>query len=227
MINVKSREGKYYNAFNLIDGIGPISFKKLLSYFKSLEDAWQAPLAELSQAGLNKTVLEQIKYQRPKIDPDAQMEKLIQEKIEIISLQDKNYPKPLKEIYAPPGLLYLRGKLESNDQFSLAIVGTRKPSAYGRQTTSLIAAELAEAGLTIVSGLAKGIDTLAHQTALEADGRTIAVLGSGLDSKSIYPPVNRRLAEAISQNGAVISEFPLGTKPLAQHFPQRNRIIAG
>jgi len=133
----------------------------------------------------------------------------------------------LKEIYTPPALLYLRGKIEPRDEFSLGIVGTRKLSAYGQQATPFIAAELARAGLTIISGLAKGIDTLAHRAALSAGGRTIAVLGSGLNKTNIYPFSNRRLAEEISRKGAVISEFPLGTQPLAQHFPQRNRIISG
>jgi DNA processing protein len=220
-------EAKYFNAFNLIDGIGPIAFKKLLAYFKSLKTAWSAEIREFTQAGLTKSIIEQISQKRPKINPDWEMEKLIKEGVDLITLQDKNYPKLLKEIYTPPALLYVRGKLKSADQFSLGIVGTRKLSLYGRQITPLITADLAQAGLTIVSGLAKGIDTLAHQTTLKVNGRTIAVLGSGLDKKSIYPSINRRLAEEISQNGAVISEFPIGTEPLAQHFPQRNRIISG
>jgi DNA processing protein len=227
MPNVKSKQGKYFNAFNLIDGIGPITFKKLLAYFNSLESAWSAQLSEFSQAGLDKSVIEQIKIHRPKIDPDWEMERLAQEGIGLITIQDKNYPKLLKEIYAPPALLYIRGNFKPEDELSLGIVGTRKLSVYGRQITPLITADLAQAGLTIVSGLAKGIDTLAHQAALKVSGRTIAVLGSGLDRKSIYPFSNRRLAEEISQNGAVVSEFPIGTRPLAQHFPQRNRIIAG
>jgi DNA processing protein len=227
MTGFVKEEVKYFNAFNLIDGIGPIAFKKLLAYFKSLKTAWSAEVSEFTQVGLGKSVIEQIRKKRPKINPDWEMGKLIKEGIDLITIQDKNYPKLLKEIYTPPALLYIRGKFKATDQFSLGIVGTRKLSLYGRQITPLITADLAQAGLTIVSGLAKGIDTLAHQTTLETNGRTIAVLGSGLDRKSIYPFINRRLAEKISQNGAVISEFPLGTKPLPQHFPQRNRIISG
>ncbi len=218
-------ETKYYNAFNLIDGIGPIAFKKLLAYFDSLEESWSARLSELSQAGLEKSVIQQIREQRPLINPDKEMEKLAKEGIDLITSRDKNYPKLLKEIYTPPALLYIKGNLKPSDEFSLGIVGTRKLSLYGQQVTPFIASELARAGLTIISGLAKGIDTLAHRAALSAGGRTVAVLGSGLDK--IYPLGNRRLAEEISQKGAIISEFPLGTQPLAQHFPQRNRIISG
>ncbi len=220
-------ETKYFNAFNLIDGLGPIAFKKLLAHFNSLEEAWSIEINQFRQAGLENFVIEQIKKQRPQINPSEQMERLTKEGIDLITILDKNYPKLLKEIYSPPALLYIRGKLELNDEFSLAIVGTRKLSSYGQQITPLITSDLAGAGLTIISGLAKGIDTLAHQAALKANGRTIAVLGSGLDKKSIYPSINRHLAEEISQKGAVISEFPIGAEPLAQHFPQRNRIISG
>ena len=220
-------ETKYFNAFNLIEGLGPIAFKKLLAHFNSLEEAWSIEINQLRQAGLENSVIEQIKKQRPQINPSEQMERLTKEGIDLITILDKNYPKLLKEIYSPPALLYIRGKLELNDEFSLAIVGTRKLSSYGQQITPLITSDLAGAGLTIISGLAKGIDTLAHQAALKANGRTIAVLGSGLDKKSIYPSINRHLAEEISQKGAVISEFPIGAEPLAQHFPQRNRIISG
>jgi len=220
-------QAEYFNAFNLIDGIGPNSFKKLLAYFPSLSEAWSAENKQLKQAGLTDLLVERISKERRRIDPDKEMEKLDREGIKLVTVFDQTYPKLLKEIYNPPALLYLKGEFTSQDESGLAIVGTRKSSLYGRQITPLLAADLTQAGLTIISGLAKGIDTLAHQSALAVNGRTIAVLGSGLDRRSIYPFVNRRLAEEISQQGAVISEFPLGAKPLAQHFPQRNRIIAG
>lgn len=220
-------QAKYFNAFNLIEGIGPISFKKILSYFNSLKEAWAARTDRFIEAGLDKFVVGQIRKQRSYISPEQEMEKLAKEEIGLITLLDKNYPKLLKEIYAPPPLLYIRGSLKPSDELSLAVVGTRKPSSYGRQITPLITAELSQNGLTIVSGLAKGIDTLAHQAALKSGGRTIAVLGSAIDRKSIYPPVNRDLAEKVVQNGAVLSEFPIGTKPTAQNFPRRNRIISG
>jgi DNA processing protein len=224
---VKISQTKYFNAFNLIDGLGPIGFKKLLAYFPSLTEAWSAEISQFRQAGLAASVIEQIRTQRRSIDPDEEMGKLTREGIDLITIIDKNYPRLLKEIYNPPALLYLKGKFNPQDEFSLAVVGTRRSSLYGQQITPLITADLAQTGLTIVSGLAKGIDTLAHQAALAVNGRTIAVLGSGLDKKSIYPFINRRLAEEISQRGIIISEFPLGTQPLAQHFPQRNRIITG
>jgi len=227
MTNVNSNQKKYYNAFNLIEGFGPVSFKKLLTYFNSFEIAWQSQINEFIQVGLSTSLIEHIKKQRPKINPDWEMERLAKEKIDLITIQDKNYPKLLKEIYSPPALLYVKGTLKLEDKFALGIVGTRKLSAYGRQITPLITADLAQSGLTIVSGLAKGIDTLAHQAALQAKGRTIAVLGSGINKANIYPFVNQQLAEEISQNGAVISEFSIDTEPLPQHFPQRNRIISG
>ncbi len=225
MTKFVNAEAKYFNAFNLIEGLGPIAFKKLLTHFDSLAEAWSADLSQLGQTGLSQSLLDQIRKQRPRINPDWEMERLSKENINLITIQDKSYPKILKEIYGPPALLYVRGELQPADRTSLAVVGTRKLSAYGQQITPQITADLTQAGLTIVSGLAKGIDTLAHQTALKAGGRTIAVLGSGLNN--IYPAVNQRLAEEISHQGAVISEFPIDTEPLAQHFPQRNRIVSG
>jgi len=220
-------EKKFFNSFNLINGIGPIAFKKLLAYFGSLRNAWLAKAEDFIQAGLEPALIEQIKRKRNQINPDFEMEKLRKEKIGIITLADENYPELLKEIYSPPALIYFKGEIIPEDKQSIGIVGTRKLSVYGSQITPLITADLVEAGLTIVSGLAKGIDTLAHSAALKVGGRTIAVLGSGLDSRSVYPVENRNLAEEISQNGALISEFPFGAQPLAGHFPQRNRIISG
>jgi len=218
---------KYFNAFNLIGNIGPITFKKLLNYFNSLEIAWKSEINEFYKAGLNQSTIEQIKKQRPRINPDYEMERLEKEKIDIITIQDKSYPKLLKEIYAPPAILYIKGNFEPNDEFSLGIVGTRNFSDYGRHITPIITSELCKSNITIISGLAKGIDTIAHKTAIENNGRTIAVLGSGIDTNSIYPTINKYLAEKIIENGAVISEFPINTMPLPQNFPQRNRIVSG
>jgi len=223
---VKS-ESKYFNDFNLIGNIGPIAFKKLLNYFNSLNIAWESEINEFRKAGLNQFTVEQIRKQRPNINPDYEMERLEKEKIDLITIQDESYPKLLKEIYAPPAILYIRGSFKPSDKFSLGVVGTRKLSSYGQQITPKITSELSQSGLTIISGLAKGIDTIAHQAAIDNNGRTIAVLGSGIDSKSVYPAINKYLAEKITENGAVISEFPINTKPLAQNFPQRNRIVSG
>jgi len=218
---------KYFNAFNLIGNIGPITFKKLLNHFNSLDIAWKSEINEFYKAGLNQSTVEQIRSKRPKINPDYEMERLEKEKIDLITIQDESYPKLLKEIYTPPAILYIRGNFKPSDKFSLGVVGTRRLSNYGEQITPIITSELSKSGITIVSGLAKGIDTIAHKTAIENNGRTIAVLGSGIDTNSIYPTINKYLAEKIIENGAVISEFPINTKPLPQNFPQRNRIVSG
>jgi len=147
--------------------------------------------------------------------------------IKKISLQDKNYPAILKEIPDPPKELYIKGEIIPQDKIAIGIVGTRKHSQYGKQVTFDIAGKLARLGITIVSGLAKGIDTFAHQAALENNGRTIAVLGTSLDKKSFYPSSNYALSEKISKQGAVISEYPPGTRGTKFTFPQRNRTISG
>jgi DNA processing protein len=147
--------------------------------------------------------------------------------IEKITLEDNSYPKILKEIHDPPKTLYIRGSFSKQDKITIGVVGTRGYTSYGKRATEDIAGSLAEAGITIVSGLAKGIDTFAHKAALDRDGRTIAVLGSAIDSNSLYPACNRKLADKIAQNGAVISEYPSGIKSERWFFPQRNRIISG
>lgn len=149
------------------------------------------------------------------------------ENIQQININNANYPKILKEISDPPENLYMKGKFDEQDKISIAIVGTRNYTSYGKQITEMLAGDLAEAGITIISGLAKGIDTFAHKSALEKSGRTIAVLGSAIDNQRIYPACNRRLAEKISQNGAVISEQTPGTQSKPYFFAQRNRIISG
>lgn len=143
----------------------------------------------------------------------------------LLTLEDAGYPPALRTIPQPPPFLFVRGALASEDALAIAIVGSRRPSAYGLRMAQRLAADLAARGVTVVSGFARGIDTAAHRGALEASGRTVAVLGSGADV--IYPPENRRLVEAVTRQGAVVSEFPMGTPPLAQHFPRRNRVIAG
>lgn len=218
---------KYYNAFNLFPEIGVVRFRKLLNYFPDLEIAWQSGIGELLQAGLDKKLAEKIYAERKNINPDEEFEKLAKEKIEIIIPEDKSYPKILKEIYDPPMVLYIKGELKPEDDFSLAVVGTRRPTSYGAQVVADLTNQLSRAGLTIVSGLARGIDTIAHKTALQSGGRTIAVVGSGIDKQNIYPPSNRQLAEMIAEKGAVISEYPFGTQAMPYHFPARNRIISG
>ena len=217
---------KYWNAINLEPKIGPKRFKKLYNYFESMEQAWQASRSELHQAGLENKVITALQEKRHEISPEREMEKLAQEDIEIITIKDTKYPKLLAEIPDPPALLYFKGKIPIS-QLSIAVVGTRKFTPYGEQITPDIVSPLAARGTTIISGLARGIDTLAHRATLDAGGQTIAVLASGLDKKKIYPYANRQLAQEVANHGALISEYPLGTPPLRQHFPMRNRIISG
>jgi len=222
-----SLQAIFFHAFNLCGQIGPSGFKKLLTFFKSPEKAWSASLSQFQAAGLSAKLANRIVYHRENINLEQEQEKLAQQNIELVTIFDEDYPSLLKEIYDAPWLLYARGHLSSQDKFSLAVVGTRKVSLYGQQVTPWLTTPLAEAGLTIVSGLAIGVDTLAHQSALEAGGRTLAVVGCGLSDQVIYPRQNKDLATRIAQAGAVISEFPPQTSPQAQFFPMRNRLIAG
>lgn len=225
---MSSQNNIYVNAFNLIAGIGPQRFKKLAAYFPSWETAWQADTRELLNCGLEEKIAIEIVNRRNQIDPIGEYQKLIDQKINTLIVSQIAYPSLLKEIYDPPAIIYCRGQMPAADQIAIGIVGTRKPSAYGQQVATKITGELASQGLIVVSGLALGIDSLAHQSALENDGKTIAVLGSGLGWPEIYPSSNRHLAEKIIvSGGAIISEHPLGIPAQKQHFPTRNRIISG
>lgn len=217
---------KYYNAFNLIPQIGPLRFRKLSGYFKSMEEAWQANASEFKEAGLEEEIIGKIIEKRKDISPEKEFEKIEKEGIKIITVKDDCYPNRLKEIHSAPALLYAKGEIKK-DELALAVVGSRKVSSYGRQVASQLARELAQAGITIVSGMALGIDGIAHRECIKQKTRTIAVLGGGIDANSIYPFSNRQVAQEIIANGAVISEYPIGTPPLKQHFPARNRIISG
>jgi len=219
---------KYFHIFNSFnEQIGPARFKKIISYFGSLEKAWlDGQAQDFIEAGLEEKLAQEIVLKRPHFDPDKEIEKLDKKGISILTILDETYPRLLKEIYDPPYILYIRGEFRPEDEFAIAIVGTRKLSPYGQQAAANLARELAQAGLTIVSGLAMGIDTLVHAAAVQQKARTIAVLGSAVDPFGIFPPVNRRLAEQITQNG-VISEYPPGSNALKHHFPARNRIISG
>lgn len=222
------QQAKYFVAFNQFhEKIGPQRIKKLLNYFSSLENAWRADEYDLVKSGLEENLIKEFCAGRILIDPESELEKLTKENISVMTILDENYPKLLKEIYDPPSVIYVKGQILPQDEKALAIVGTRVPSSYGQQATSHLAGQISQAGLTIVSGLARGIDTLAHLAALQNNRRTIAVIGSGIDQASIYPPSNRKLAEQIAQNGAVISEYPLTSPALKHHFPARNRIISG
>lgn len=222
-------EAIYFHAFNLFnEKIGPARFKKLLIYFKSLRAAWQeGDQRNFIAAGLEETITREIISRRPQIDLSEESTKLKKENIKLITILDENYPKLLKEIHDPPPIMYLKGALKKEDEFAVAVVGTRRLSTYGQQAASRLASELAQAGLTIVSGLALGIDTVAHTAAIEQKTRTIAVLGSPLNRVGIFPAQNKILAEKIALNGAVLSEYPIGSLALPHHFPNRNRLISG
>ncbi|MFC2004061.1 DNA-processing protein DprA [Chloroflexota bacterium] len=216
---------KYWVGFSLIPGIGRVKFSQLENYFDSLENAWKATPAELKRTGLDNSSVRAITSWRPKVSLDVEMEKLDRYGVKALTYHDQGYPARLKEIYDYPPLLYIRGSLLPEDEWCLAVVGTRRATVYGRQVTEEIVADLTRSKITIVSGLARGIDSVAHHSALEAGGRSLAVFACGLDV--VYPSENAALARRILQQGALISEYPLGTKPKAENFPRRNRILSG
>jgi DNA processing protein len=217
-------ETAFWLAISRVPYIGPARIERLLQAFGSLSTAWSAPTEELRGA-LESRCLSELLAARSRIDPGGELERLGRLGISAVHPGHLSYPRLLAEISGRPSLLYVRGELAAADDTSVAIVGTRRATPYGRQAAERIAAELAQAGITVVSGLARGVDAVAHRAALEAGGRTIAVLGSGPDV--IYPAEHRRLAEQILESGAILSEFPPGAKPDAQNFPARNRIVSG
>ncbi|MAS34491.1 MAG: DNA-protecting protein DprA [Anaerolineaceae bacterium] len=216
---------KFWLGFSLVSGIGPRRLTNLLNYFGDLSAAWRASDAQLHQAGLESGVRANLLHLRATLDLERELERVQSSGAQMVTLGDNDYPAPLKTVPDPPILLYIRGVLLPSDQNALAVVGTRKPTHYGLEAANKLSGALAKQGTTIISGLAHGIDTAAHQGALAANGRTIAVLGTGIDQ--VYPADNRKLAQEIVANGALISEFPLGTPPEGRNFPRRNRIISG
>jgi len=220
-----SDEKKYWIGFNMVRGIGAVRFQQIRSFFGDLSLAWQAPGSAFEEAGLPGRAVSNLIKMRDETNLDLLYESILEREITVLTLLDEDYPRLLRETDQSPPVLYIRGELTPADEFAVAMVGTRRVSAYGQQITRDTSLYLAGHGLTIVSGLARGVDGLAHQHALKAGGRTIAVLGSGVDV--IYPPEHRKLAEAIIENGAVISDYPLGTQPEGINFPPRNRIISG
>ncbi len=216
---------KYWVGFSMIPRIGRVKMSQLENHFSNLGEAWKATPAELKRAGLDSGSVNAINYWRPKISLEAEMEKLGRYGVKALTWHDPDYPSRLKEIYDYPPVLYIRGSLFPEDEWYLAVVGTRRATAYGRQAAEEITADLARNKITVVSGLAKGIDSIAHRSALEAGGRTVTVFASGLGI--VYPAENVALARSIIQQGALISEYPLGTRPKADNFPRRNRIMSG
>jgi DNA processing protein len=215
---------KYWVAFHQVPYVGPTRLSRLIDYFGDLERAWQATPHELRRV-LDERSVESLLKTRGSLSPDAEMERIERLGMRALTLGDTDYPSLLREIPAPPPVLYVRGELLPADAIAVAIVGTRRHTAYGREVATRLATELAEAGITVVSGLARGIDGFAHTAALRAGGRTLAVLGSGVNV--IYPPEHRNLADQIAAQGALVSDYPPDRKPDAVNFPARNRIISG
>lgn len=218
-------EKAYWIAFNRVPGIGPARLTALLETCDTIEQAWRAPIQQLKAAGLDRRTLESLLSIRRTLDLEMEWQRLVKAGVTLLTWDDADYPHNLRQTPHPPPVLYVRGELIPADSCAVAIVGTRRASAYGREVAHTLASELARNGVTVVSGLALGVDAIAHQAAAEAGGRTLAVLGSGVDQ--IYPASNRSVADAILQHGAILSEYPLGTKPEASNFPPRNRVISG
>jgi DNA processing protein len=220
-------ERKYWLALSVCDGIGPIRFQKLLHFFGSAKKAWFAAEKELNESGIGEKISADVISFKESFSLEEYEGKLRKSKIEYFTLQDSNYPELLKQIKNPPIVLYKKGTLEFNgNDILVSVVGTRRVTNYGREVTELLVSDLAEAGCIIVSGLAMGVDALAHKATIDAKGKTIAVLGSGVDVCT--PTFNIALYNSILENGgAIVSENPLGRLPNKGSFPMRNRIIAG
>jgi DNA processing protein len=216
---------RYWVGFTLVKGIGAVRLQALLNHFGDVETAWNAALSDLVAAGLSSKLAERVVQVRNSLNLDEYMVQVEKNKIQVLTWDDNDYPAHLKEIDQPPPVLYLRGDVTAEDSWAVGIVGTRAVTPYGRQVTEELATVLAQNGVTVVSGLARGVDAIAHTAALKAGGRTLAVLGSGVDR--IYPPEHRSMAEKISLQGGVISDYAPGTPPESANFPPRNRIISG
>lgn len=217
-----------YIVLNLIPKIGPVRVRRMLDALGTPEAILEAdPLRLMSADGIGEEIANSIATWQDHIDLSRELRRISETKVHVITQESREYPKMLKEIYDPPIVLYVRGKLEERDRHSISVVGSRRATHYGIQAARKLSFQMAHAGLTVVSGLARGIDTAAHEGALAANGRTVAVIGSGLGQ--LYPPENETLAERIESTnaGAVVSQFPIDYPPDKQSFPLRNRIVAG
>ena len=219
-------ERKYWLAFNYVSGIGPAKVQALLGAFGSLETAWKASDHELRRVGIESRAIQSLNEVRSTFDLDGYVRRVEESGVSVMTWESEDYPELLREIPAAPPLIFVRGGFAPVDRWAVAVVGTRRLTAYGRQVTRDLVAGLAHNGITIVSGLARGIDAVAHRTALEEGGRTIAVMACGIDK--VYPPEHRDLArEIVNDRGAVVSDYPFGAEPESNHFPARNRLISG
>jgi len=218
-------ELQYWVAFNRIPGVGRVRHQALAARFGTLAEAWRAGPGELRAAGLDDRIVRIIVAERPNIDPEAEFARLANLGVRALTWNDSAYPPRLKEIDDPPPVLYVRGDLSPADEWAVAVVGTRRPTPYGRQVAEEIAYQLAANRIAVISGLARGIDAIAHRAALQAGGRTVAGLACGLDI--VYPPEHAKLAREIIDSGALVSDYALGTQPRGDYFPRRNRILSG
>lgn len=210
-------------ALNLT-GISPLKFKKLIENCQDINNIFKLSLSDLTELEISEKVAKKI-VEWEKLPWKEEIEYIENEGIKVITIKDKEYPELLKQIHDPPFLIYLKGNINLNEGLFISIVGTRNPSSYGIKMAEKFSSELASIGFTIVSGLARGIDTSAHIGALKIGGKTVGVLGSGF--KNFYPPENKKLEERMIKNGGIISEFPVNTLPEKYNFPKRNRIISG
>ena len=218
----------YWVALTRFGPFGSVRLGKLSRRFSDMRAAFEASAGQLVEAGIEPHVVNRFLQERLHLDPQRELELLVKHQVEAITLKDPRYPTLLKQIYDPPAVLFIRGRLPPQNVKHLAVVGSRKATTYGKRAVERMIDPLSRVGVVIVSGLAYGIDAEAHHVCLNAQGTTLAVLGSGVDQESIYPSQHRALATTILANGgALISEFPIGSPPLKHHFPLRNRIIAG
>ena len=215
----------YWVALHRVHRLGSVRFAILEAAFPTLEDAWRASRHQLLAAGLDARTATAVMRARNETDPAAEMERLAGAGVRAVPRFHPGYPDRLREIDDSLPLIYVRGEWLPDDEWSVAVVGTRRATAYGRHAADELARGLAANRVTVVSGLARGVDSIAHRAALDAGGRTIAVLASGLDT--IYPAEHARLADEIAEHGALITDYPLGTKPRSEFFPRRNRIMSG
>ena len=218
-------ESLHWLALRMSGGVGTRKAGRLVEIFRTPQAIFRASRSELEAAGLSAAVAQSIASGCAFEEAAEQHEKVAQLGVELVPITDSRYPARLREIFDPPPLLYARGRVELLGHLMLGVVGTRRPTAYGMQGATRLSKDLSEAGLTIASGMARGIDTAAHRAVLDAGGDTIAVLGCGVDE--VYPAENRKLSESLASKGLVLSEFPMGAPPFPQNFPVRNRIISG
>src|SRR4051794_15363468 len=215
----------HWLALKMTSGVGTRSAVQLIQKLRTPEAIFRASVSELEGNGLPRATAQSLSSGCAFEDAADQQNKLAEFDSQIIPITDPRYPQRLREIYDPPVILFARGRVELLDTLMIAIVGTRRPTRYGVAATEKLASDLAIAGLTIVSGMARGIDTAAHQSVLTVEGSTIAVFGCGVDL--VYPAENRKLAASLAEKGLVLSEFPMGAPPYPQNFPIRNRIVSG